>query len=232
MVSPAIRAQLDMITQFVPEGPETAHLNALIHNMCRPLATGAADIYTERCRLLTLSNTTGANDRDLVPTQPTDFAAVIRRAADARKRRAKAKRLRQQALVEARTHGRPTQTALVEDSPVRLPTRRLRKNILDESDTHITMTNNTDDNTNTNMKLHDAIDVNVHDITYVSDASPTGDGDDGDSAAPVRPLASTGTRREQMSRIVMRLSGVRPITTFFRPIKVIGDSEDERKGIG
>jgi len=82
------------------------------------------------------------------------------------------------------------------------------------------------------MKLHDAIDVNVHDITYVSDASPTGDGDDGDSAAPVRPLASTGTRREQMSRIVMRLSGVRPITTFFRPIKVIGDSEDERKGIG
>ena len=90
MLTPAIRARLELITQFVPQGDQTAQLNALIHNMCRPLATGASDLYTERSRLLRhLASPMAAPS---TPTVPTDYLAIRRLAAAAQKRRAKAQR--------------------------------------------------------------------------------------------------------------------------------------------
>ena len=90
MISPSMLVNLDSITQFVPPGDETAHLNALVHNMCRPLATGVSDMYTERSRLLAKVDA-GTPDTS-APTVPTNFPLLIRTAAAAQKRRAQAKR--------------------------------------------------------------------------------------------------------------------------------------------
>jgi len=141
MLSPPMRRRLSDLTQFVPPGPETAQLNALIHNMCRPLATGAADIYTERCRLLSEKNR--AQDAPpSEPTQPTDFDAALRAAAAAvrRKKLARKKKLDQlssaaQAKIAPRSNNR---------KPVATLHRWFRRRVIADDDDD---NNNNDSNT-------------------------------------------------------------------------------------
>jgi hypothetical protein len=112
--------------------------------MCRPLATGAADIYTERCRLLSERNR--AQDAPpSEPTQPTDFDAARRAAAAAvrRKKLARKKKLDRlsseaQAKIALRTNNKkPTATLH----------RWFRRRVLADDDDDDDDDNNNDSNT-------------------------------------------------------------------------------------
>ena len=244
MLTPLTRERLDHLTRHVPAGPETAQLNALIHNLCRPLATGVSDMYTERSRILAeLAAPRAADQPPSTPTIPTDFDAIRRLAAAAvakKKKQASDKRAARQPPPVRHPRPAPTRRTLTLH-------RWFRRSVLndDDDDDKFICTNTnqngqkscifvygeSNDATNDVTNVIDAVDV-VGDVISLStdDCTNTATNNDEDviggrhtkkrgrahsSQAIATDTAPARRRRLADARRLIELDGVRPLETYF-----------------